>query len=98
MGRARRRPSRSISALGLSILERERREIRAAVEEVLLLGAFEKPHDPVGYRRHDDLRTALEHVLRERHGFELRGIPQTVKGQRVKQQSEEHTSELQSLR
>src|SRR6516225_12032671 len=55
----RRRSGRRLGA------QRERRELRVAVVVVVLLGALERPHDPVGDRREHDFDAHLAHELGE---------------------------------
>src|ERR1700733_13591246 len=65
--------------------ERKWGEVRIAIVIVLVFGAFQEADDAVGQRRHDDLPTALEQVLRQHHGFEQFGDPQAVEGDRIEQ-------------
>src|SRR5207247_2513145 len=56
-------------------LQRERREVRVAVEVVLALGPLQEVHHPVGERGHHDLPAHLEQVVPHQHRQHLLGVP-----------------------
>src|ERR1700690_494008 len=55
--------------------KRKGREVRIAVEVILLLGALEESDDAVGGRHHHDLPGALEHILCQHHAGEPLRFP-----------------------
>src|ERR1700679_1125467 len=68
------------SVLGL---ERERREIRVPVVVVLVLGAFQESDDAVSHGRGDYFPAALEGVLGEHDGDEVRLRHAAVEGDEI---------------